>query len=83
MPLVRLQPKRQLTIPEELADRLHIQAGDYLEATVEGPDRLVFLVKERQDRNSESGLPARLGSAKGAFSSVDEIDAYIANGRAD
>ena len=49
VPLVQLRPKRQLTVPTEVAQQLDLKAGDYLEASAEG-NRLVFTVKAVQDR---------------------------------
>ncbi len=39
--VVRVSRKRQVTIPEEVADELNIREGDYLEMRVEG-GRLVI-----------------------------------------
>jgi len=37
MPVVRIGPKHQVTIPKEVFDQLHLKAGDFLEAiTQEG-----------------------------------------------
>ncbi len=35
MPIVKIGPKHQVTIPKEVFDRLHLRPGDFLEATVQ------------------------------------------------
>lgn len=35
MPIVRIGPKHQVTIPKEVFDRLHLKPGDFLEATAQ------------------------------------------------
>ena len=32
MPVVRISPKHQVTIPKEVFDQLHLKVGDFLEA---------------------------------------------------
>jgi len=36
MPVVRIGPKHQVTIPKELFNQLHLKPGDFLEAITEG-----------------------------------------------
>jgi AbrB family looped-hinge helix DNA binding protein len=58
MPLVKLKPKGQMTIPAELRDRLRLQQGDLLEVSTDG--RAIILVpKAVIDREG----PAEAGSA--------------------
>ena len=35
MPIVKVGPKHQVTIPKEVFDRLHLKPGDFLEATAQ------------------------------------------------
>jgi len=35
MPIVKIGPKHQVTIPKEVFDRLHLKPGDFLEATAQ------------------------------------------------
>jgi AbrB family looped-hinge helix DNA binding protein len=42
MPLVKLKPKGQMTIPAALRDRLRLRQGDLLEASTDG--RAIILV---------------------------------------
>ena len=61
---VVLRPKRQITLPKEICDRLGINAGDVLEVTVEDstlvarPRKKVALeaLKEIQDAFRRSGI---------------------------
>jgi len=36
MPVVRIGPKHQVTIPKEVFDQLHLKPGDFLEAIAQG-----------------------------------------------
>lgn len=45
MPVVKIGPKHQVTIPKDIFDQLHLEAGDFLEAiTYEG--KIVMIPKE-------------------------------------
>jgi len=76
--LVQLRPKRQLTVPTEVADKLNLQTGDYLEATADG-DKLVFVVKEVRDRSEKKySLRELVGTANGIFGKTsEEIDKHV------
>mgnify|MGYP001046826502 CR=1 FL=1 len=66
MPVVRISPKHQVTIPKEVFDQLHLKVGDFLEAiTQQGkivmiPRKLTakalapFLTKKEQEVLSEA-----------------------------
>jgi AbrB family looped-hinge helix DNA binding protein len=61
---VMLRPKRQVTLPKEICDRLDIGPGDVLELTVEGstivarPRKIVALeaLKEIREAFQRSGI---------------------------
>jgi AbrB family looped-hinge helix DNA binding protein len=61
MPLVKVMQRRQVVIPKELFEKLHLEIGDYLEAKIEG-DKLVYIPKKLIDRDvwywSEEGQKA-------------------------
>lgn len=44
MPVVKIGPKHQVTIPKEVFDRLHLKPGDFLEAIAEG-GKIVMIPK--------------------------------------
>ena len=50
MSVVKVMQRRQVVIPKELFDALHLEVGDYLEARLEG-DRLVYIPKKLVDRD--------------------------------
>lgn len=45
MPLVKIGPKHQVTIPKEVFDKFHLKPGDILEATAEG-GKIVMIPRE-------------------------------------
>ena len=45
MPVVRIGPKHQVTIPKEVFDHLHLKPGDFLEAIAE-QGRIVMVPKQ-------------------------------------
>ena len=81
MSLVQLRSKRQLTVPINVADQLKLQPGDYLEASAEGHNRLVFEIKQIKNRESQKSVRDIIGAAPGVFTSIDDIDQYISDGR--
>jgi AbrB family looped-hinge helix DNA binding protein len=52
MPLVKITRSRQVTIPKELFEALHLQQGDYLEITREG-EHLILRPKAVVDRERD------------------------------
>jgi antitoxin MazE len=66
MHVTRVSPKRQITIPKEIYDKLHLEAGDFLEVDIkdEGivliPKKLIsrdqqwFWTKEWQEKEKEA-----------------------------
>ncbi|TET42071.1 MAG: AbrB/MazE/SpoVT family DNA-binding domain-containing protein [Dehalococcoidia bacterium] len=45
MPVVKIRHKRQVTIPKEISSQLHLEVGDFVEATVEN-GRIVMIPKK-------------------------------------
>jgi AbrB family looped-hinge helix DNA binding protein len=81
MEIVRLKEKGQITIPAALREELNAQVGDFFSASVE--DGAVILKPQTlsdpqlQSDKPKKNLSSWFGSAKGVFSSVEEIDAFI------
>jgi len=44
MPVVKIRPRRQITIPKKIFDQLHLQIGDYIEAIAE-KGRIIIIPK--------------------------------------
>lgn len=80
--LVRIKEKFQVTIPASLRDEVHLQTGDYLEATIyqDGillrPKRLADAPKRRPS------ILEFLQESRTATRSREEIDAALAADRA-
>ena len=51
MPTVRIRPKHQITIPREVSEKLHLEVGDLVEATVENGN-IVLIPKQLTDKRS-------------------------------
>jgi AbrB family looped-hinge helix DNA binding protein len=49
MPVVRVGPKHQVTIPKEVFERLHLDVGDFLDAAAEG-GRIVLTPKRLTEK---------------------------------
>ena len=60
MPLVQVRDRRQMTIPADIAQKLNLKAGDYLEAHAEG-DKIILAVKEVQDRVQKRSIMDIIG----------------------
>ena len=78
--LVRVKQKYQVTLPVEVREALHLQEGDFLEASVEN-NRIflspkVLIDKSSIDKAFEEGVrDYRKGKGVGPFSSVKEFKA--------
>jgi AbrB family looped-hinge helix DNA binding protein len=61
MPIVKIMQRRQVVIPKELFEKLHLEIGDYLEVKLER-GRIVYIPKKLVDRDewywSEAGQQA-------------------------
>ncbi len=57
MPVVKIGPKHQVTIPKEIFDQLHLQTGDFLEAvTQEG--KIIMIPKQLTNKAAAPSLTA-------------------------
>ena len=52
MSVVRIRPKRQITIPRKLFDELHLEAGDFMEAVAE--DGKIVMIPKRLATKGEA-----------------------------
>lgn len=50
MPVVKVMERRQVVIPKEIFEQLHLEVGDYLEAKVED-GKIVYIPKQLVDRD--------------------------------
>lgn len=55
MPTMRIRPKHQITIPKEVSEKLHLQVGDLVEATVENGN-IVLIPKQLTNKLSIPSL---------------------------
>lgn len=82
MSLLQLRPKRQVTIPSEMAQQLHMEIGDFLEAQVEG-NRLVLTVKEVRTKTNHVRFTDLIGRGRGVYGSPTDIDRDLVESRKD
>ena len=84
MPIVKIMQRRQVVIPKELFEKLHLEVGDYLEVKLEG-NKLVYIPKKLVDRDdwywSEEGQKA-IGRAlkdieEGKVKEFEDVDELI------
>jgi len=80
MPLVRLRPKNQITLPGKVVTLVGLEEGDLLNVTAAG-DRIVIAAQEIRDRGASYTMSDLLGAASGLYRSADDIDAEISGGR--
>ena len=45
MPVIKVRPRRQVTIPKEIFNKLHLEEGDFIEAKAED-ERIVLIPKK-------------------------------------
>ncbi len=83
MPLIKVKPKFQLTIPNSIRKEASLAVGDYLEAIVEG-DNIVLKPKVPAERDAavEAAIEAGLrdyeaGRVTPAFSNMKEFKEYL------
>lgn len=87
MSIVKIMQRRQVVIPKELFDSLHLEVGDYLEVKLNN-GKLEYVPKELVDRDkwyaSEQGRKAiatalrEIKTGKGKeFASVEELIADL------
>ncbi|MEW6417435.1 MAG: AbrB/MazE/SpoVT family DNA-binding domain-containing protein [Nitrospirota bacterium] len=89
MPITRISPKHQITIPKEAFEKLHLEVGDFLEvnATEEGllfiPKKLIskdqawFWTKEWQEKEKEADEAIEKGELSKAFENADELIRHL------
>jgi len=77
MPSSRISSKGQVTIPQEVRERLGLRAGDRVEFVAEG-DKTVL----RPARSHENPFERYIGALP-HFSNLDEIHAWVRDLRGD
>ncbi|MEW6215625.1 MAG: AbrB/MazE/SpoVT family DNA-binding domain-containing protein [Nitrospirota bacterium] len=89
MPITRISPKHQITIPKEAFEKLHLEVGDFLEVDVteEGllliPKKLIskdqawFWTKEWQEKEKEADEAIAKGELSGPFENADELIRHL------
>lgn len=89
MPLATLKEKGQITLPVDIRTAIHADKGDIFNFEVVGEQivmtrQKVVPAQESASKKRTKGLDISkyIGSMKGTFGSVEEIDAYIRNERA-
>ena len=83
MSLVKVRPKRQITLPPDEAKQVGIEEGDLLEIHVDG-DSLTIRPKVVVNKSSQMHLRDLMGSAKGVYgSSPEEVDNHVNNLRSE
>jgi AbrB family looped-hinge helix DNA binding protein len=84
MEMVRLKDKGQITIPVSIREEIAAQIGDLFAITVD-EGRIVLKAQEinsrstatRSEKHATPTFASWIGSAKGVFASVAEVDEYI------
>jgi antitoxin MazE len=89
MPITRISPKHQITIPKEAFEELHLEVGDFLEANVTGegllliPKKLIskdqawFWTKEWQEKEKEADEAIEKGELSGPFENTDKLIRHL------
>lgn len=92
MPIARIGPKHQVTIPQEVFENLHLEVGDYLDvqatesAILMVPKKLIpkdqawFYTEEWQEKEREADEAIRCGEVSGPFSTAEELIAHLRGG---
>lgn len=84
MPITKVKPNYQITIPPTVREAVGIEEGDRLEARVENGH--VVLIPQRKHRSPIEQQPmdisSYIGSMKGAYgATTEEIQAYLCKER--
>ena len=82
MHMVKLRPKNQITLPGKVVALAGLKEGDFLNVTADGA-RIVITAQEVRERGAGYSMSDLLGAASGVYGSAEEIDAEIADGRAE
>ena len=89
MPITKISPKHQITIPKEVFEKLRLEVGDFLEVEVieEGllliPKKLIskdqswFWTKEWQEKEKEADEAIAKGGISGPFESAEELIQHL------
>ena len=89
MQITRVSPKRQITIPKEAFEQLHLEVWDFLEVNVteEGllfiPKKLIskdqawFWTKEWQEKEKEADEAIERVDLSGPFENADEVIRHL------
>ena len=89
MPLVKIGPKHQVTIPKEVFEKLRLATGDFLDVqiteqgvlmipqTLVPKDQAWFHNKEWQEKEREADEAIARGEVSEPFESVDELMAHL------
>jgi antitoxin MazE len=89
MPIIKIGPKHQVTIPQEIFTRLRLEVGDYLDvqATDQGilmiPKKLIpkdqewFYSKEWQEKEREADAAIARGEVSGLFETVEAVMEHL------
>jgi AbrB family looped-hinge helix DNA binding protein len=91
MPVTRIGPKHQITIPQEIFEQLGLEPGDFLEVQVREdalyliPQKLIprdqawFWTPEWQEQEREADEAIASEELSGPFESVDELVQHLHN----
>lgn len=89
MAAVKIGPKHQITIPKEVFDKLHLEVGDFLSASVQDnaivliPKKLVakdqewFWTKEWQEKEREADEEIAKGEVFGPFEKASDAIKFL------
>jgi AbrB family looped-hinge helix DNA binding protein len=89
MPLVKIGPKHQVTIPKEVFEKLRLATGDFLDVqvteqgilmvpqTLVPKDQAWFHTKEWQEKEREADEAIARGEVSEPFASVDKLMAHL------
>jgi len=71
MPVAKIRPRRQITIPKKIFDQLHLQIGDYIEAIAE-KERIIIIPKRLA--NKGEAIPLARKEQKILFKAKKKMD---------
>ena len=89
MQITRISPKRQITIPKEAFNKLHLEVGDFLEVDVteEGlllipkklipKDQIWFWTKEWQEKEKEADEAIAKEQVSGPFGNARQLVRHL------
>jgi len=89
LPITRVSPKHQITIPKEAFEKLHLEVGDFLEVNVTedglllipkklvSKDQVWFWTKEWQEKEKEADEAISKGELSGPCENADELIRHL------